>query len=64
MANQIFDQEKLDAYRRTLEDVAEPFRIAKDVSGFHRHSRDHRPLTRFGPTSPRETENEGSERSW
>ena len=40
MADQIFDHEKLDVYRLALEYVAESFRIAKGLSGLHRHARD------------------------
>ena len=40
MGDQIFDHEKLDAYRLSLSYVAEAFRLARDLSGLHRHSRD------------------------
>ena len=40
MADPIFDHEKLDVYQVALEYVAEAFRIARDLSGLHRHSRD------------------------
>lgn len=40
MADQIFDHEKLDVYRLALEYVGETFRMARDLSGLHRHSRD------------------------
>ena len=40
MADPIFDHEKLDVYRLALEYVAESFRIAKGLSGLHRHARD------------------------
>ena len=40
MADHIFDHEKLDVYRLALEYVAESFRLARDLSGLHRYSRD------------------------
>ena len=40
MADQIFDHEKLDVYRLSIEYVGEMFEVAATLSGLHRHSRD------------------------
>ena len=40
MADPIFDHEKLDVYRLAIDYVAETYRIARQLSGLHRHSRD------------------------
>ena len=40
MPRPIFDHEKLDVYRLSLDYVAESYRIANDLTGQHRHSRD------------------------
>ena len=40
MTDTIFDHEKLDVYRLAMEYVADSFRIAKDLTGLHRHARD------------------------
>ena len=40
MTDPTFDHEKLDVYRLALEYVASAFRMAKTLSGLHRHSRD------------------------
>ncbi len=40
MPDKIFDHDKLDVYRLAIEYVADSFRIAKDLSGLHRHARD------------------------
>ena len=40
MTDTIFDHEKLDVYRLALDYVADSFRIAKDLTGLHRHARD------------------------
>jgi four helix bundle protein len=40
MASIIFDHEKLDVYRLALEYAVDSFRIARELSGLHRHARD------------------------
>jgi four helix bundle protein len=40
MPDKIFDHDKLDVYRLSIEYVADSFCIAKDLSGLHRHARD------------------------
>ena len=40
MTDIVFDHDKLDVYRLSIEYVADSFRIAKDLSGPHRHARD------------------------
>ena len=40
MVDQIFDHEKLDVYRLSIEYVGETFEFAATRSGLHRHSRD------------------------
>ena len=40
MSNTVFDHEKLDVYRLSIEYVATSFRIAEDLTGLHRHARD------------------------
>jgi four helix bundle protein len=40
MPDFIFDHEKLDVYRLSIEYAASVFRLAKDLEGIHRHSRD------------------------
>ena len=40
MAEIVFDHDKLDVYRLSIEYVADSFRIAGDLSGPHRHARD------------------------
>ncbi len=40
MTEPIFDHDRLDVYRRSIEYVASSFAIAKDLSGLHRHARD------------------------
>jgi len=40
MTEIVFDHDKLDVYRLSIEYVADSFRIAGDLSGLHRHSRD------------------------
>ncbi len=39
MPDKIFDHDKLDVYRLSIEYVADSFCIAKDRSGLHRHAR-------------------------
>ena len=38
MPDKIFDHDKLDVYRLSIEYVADSFCIAKDRSGLHRHA--------------------------
>ncbi len=40
MNDPVFDHEKLDAYRLTIEYIAESFEVARSLSGVHRHTRD------------------------
>ena len=40
MTEPIFDHDKLDVYRLSIDYVASSFRIAKDLNGLHRHARD------------------------
>ena len=40
MTEHIFDHDRLDVYRLSVDDVASSFRIAKDLNGNHRHARD------------------------
>jgi four helix bundle protein len=40
MTEIVFDHDKLDVYRLSIEYVADSFRIAGDLSGPHRHARD------------------------
>ncbi|TWU43538.1 hypothetical protein Q31b_25790 [Novipirellula aureliae] len=40
MTEPIFDHDRLDVYRLSIEYVASSFTIAKDLNGFHRHARD------------------------
>ncbi len=40
MTEPIFDHDRLDVYRLSIEYVASSFAIAKDLNGCHRHARD------------------------
>ncbi len=40
MTDPIFDHDRLDVYRLSIDYVASSFDIAKDLSGCHRHARD------------------------
>jgi four helix bundle protein len=40
MTEHIFDHDRLDVYRLSVDYVASSFRIAKDLNGNHRHARD------------------------
>ena len=40
MTEPIFDHDRLDVYRLAVEYTAESFRVAKGLSGLHRHARD------------------------
>ena len=40
MSDTVFDHEKLDVYRLSVEYVSVSFRIAKELTGLHRHARD------------------------
>ena len=40
MAEPLFDHDRLDVYRLSIEYVASSFAIAKDLNGCHRHARD------------------------
>jgi four helix bundle protein len=40
MTEPIFDHDKLDVYRLSIDYVASSFAIAKDLNGLHRHARD------------------------
>ncbi len=40
MTEPIFDHDRLDVYRLSIEYVASSFAIAKDLNGLHRHARD------------------------
>ncbi len=40
MTEPIFDHDRLDVYRLSIDYVASSFGIAKDLSGLHRHARD------------------------
>jgi four helix bundle protein len=40
MAERIFDQERLDVYRLSIEYVASSLSLARDLNGCHRHARD------------------------
>jgi len=40
MTEQIFDHDRLDVYRLSIEYVASSFTVAKDLLGPHRHARD------------------------
>jgi four helix bundle protein len=40
MTNAIFDHDRLDVYRISIEYTAESFEFAKQLSGIHRHARD------------------------
>ena len=40
MAEPIFDHDRLDVYRLSIDYVASSFSIARDLSGVHRHARD------------------------
>ena len=40
MTEPIFDHDKLDVYRLSIDYVAASFRIAKNLTGLHRHARD------------------------
>ena len=42
MSEPIFDHERLDVYRLSIEYVATSFRVAKSLNGSLRHARDHR----------------------
>ena len=40
MTEAIFDHDRLDVYRLSIDDVAQSFAIAKQLNGLHRHARD------------------------
>jgi len=40
MTEPIFDHDRLDVYRLSIEYVASSFAVAKDLNGYHRHARD------------------------
>ena len=40
MPEPIFDHDRLDVYRLSIEYVASSFAVAKDLNGCHRHARD------------------------
>ncbi|WP_146393048.1 four helix bundle protein, partial [Allorhodopirellula solitaria] len=40
MSEPIFDHDRLDVYRLSIEYVASSFAVAKDLNGCHRHARD------------------------
>ncbi len=40
MTEPIFDHDRLDVYRLSIEYVASSFSLAKDLNGLHRHARD------------------------
>jgi hypothetical protein len=40
MSEPIFDHDRLDVYRLSIDYVASSFAIAKDLNGLHRHARD------------------------
>jgi len=40
MSDTIFDHENLDVYRLSVEYVSVSFRIARELTGLHRHARD------------------------
>ena len=40
MTEPIFDHDRLDVYRLSIEYVASSFAVAKELNGFHRHARD------------------------
>ncbi len=40
MTEPIFDHDRLDVYRLSIECTADAFVVAKDLSGLHRHARD------------------------
>ncbi|MFG0263091.1 MAG: four helix bundle protein [Novipirellula sp. JB048] len=40
MAEPIFDHDRLDVYRLSIDYVAFSFSVAKDLNGYHRHARD------------------------
>ena len=40
MAEPIFDHDRLDVYRLSIDYVASSFSVAKDLNGLHRHVRD------------------------
>ena len=40
MSEQIFDHDRLDVYRLSINYVASSFTLAKDLNGLHRHARD------------------------
>jgi len=40
MSEPIFDHDRLDVYRVSIDYVAASFRIAKDLNGLYRHARD------------------------
>jgi len=40
MMEPVFDHDKLDVYRLSIAYAAESFRMAKGLSGMHRHARD------------------------
>lgn len=40
MTEPIFDHDRLDVYRLSIDYVASSFAIAKDLNGLHRHARD------------------------
>jgi len=40
MTEPIFDHDRLDVYRLAVQYPAESFRVAKGLSGLHRHARD------------------------
>ena len=40
MTEPVFDHDRLDVYRLSIDYVAASFRVAKDLNGLHRHARD------------------------
>ena len=40
MTEPIFDHDRLDVYRLSIDDVASSFAVAKNLNGLHRHARD------------------------
>ena len=40
MTEPIFDHDRLDVYRLSIDDVTSSFAIAKELNGLHRHARD------------------------
>ncbi len=38
MTEPIFDHDRLDVYRLSIDYIAASFKVAKDLSGLHRHA--------------------------